>query len=752
MVNILMLIWIGSVIGTAILCGQKNLSTGLWLVLSLFFGPLIFIIVLALPPAKSVTENKGTRIKDLQSLKDELARLKNYIANLEEKIARFEKEPLPAPEPEIIPKTEPQKEAPIKEEEKIKPSPTAAKDSDFEVKLGRYWLSKIGSIILVAGIAFLITYTFRFFHAAARIGCGYAAACLLFWFGLRLEKKAQFKYYGRAILGGAWAILYFTTYAMYHFDISRIIHSQLLDFILLAVIVAGIIIHSLRYRSYTLTAIALFMGYFTATLSDISFFTLAACALLALAAILIIIKTQMTKFIYYGIFFTYTTHLIWVTRNIDFSLITTTALTVNEVIFWMNSIFLALYWLIFNIAIYHPKINTITDKSKNLSLANFFNFLLFFFLEFGLVYKTYPMFKFHFVFGLGIIYCALWLISHKLKNKDFKVADLLIALSLITLSLPLKFSGPHTAIIWLFELPIVVYLGVILNKRYLKWFGTVLAIFISFKFIFLTYVFSGKIIMFGKAFLWKDIIALIGLVSMYGCYSLYETKRINKSREIGRGAGNLYSFLGTIYLGIFVWRIFGAKALSPTLFSEALLLYFVGIMLGDKYFRLYGAVILAGGWFRMLFIDNYLSYDLARWPIICGQAGISYLIYSLSIIKKTKETLLNYERQWAKVIFICTTFILTVIIFRETSHKWISLALGAEGVVLFISGFLFKDKIFRIGGFAVFLILLVRVIFVDIAALETIYKIISFIAIGIIFLAVSFVYTKFNILKQNKNT
>ena len=89
--NMFTLIWIGSVVGTAILCGQKNLNMTLWLVLSLFFGPLIFIIVLVLPAAKSAVDSKGTRIKDLQSLKDELVRLRKENDELKSRLDKLNK-------------------------------------------------------------------------------------------------------------------------------------------------------------------------------------------------------------------------------------------------------------------------------------------------------------------------------------------------------------------------------------------------------------------------------------------------------------------------------------------------------------------------------------------------------------------------------------------------------------------------------------------------------------------------------------
>jgi uncharacterized membrane protein len=89
--------------------------------------------------------------------------------------------------------------------------------------LGKFWLNKIGMIVFSLGVAFLLTYTLTRFGPVAKILFGYIIAVALFILGLRLERKEKFINYGRVLLGGSWAIAYFTTYAMYHFEASKII-------------------------------------------------------------------------------------------------------------------------------------------------------------------------------------------------------------------------------------------------------------------------------------------------------------------------------------------------------------------------------------------------------------------------------------------------------------------------------------------------------------------------------------------------
>ena len=741
--NLILIGWVVAIVYTAILSDKKNLSTPLWTVLSVFFGPIILLTVVLIPE-RSLPKQQSTETGDaieVTQINQDLRNAKNFLKKLEQRILKLETRGAPSLKSKKL-----APEVKRKKETESKVVPVVKQKVNLELKVGQYWLSRVGSFLLVLGVAFLITYSFKFFNAYAKVALGYLMGMGLFFFGLKLEKKEKLKYYARAIIGGAWGLLYFTTYAMYHFDASRILYSQLADFVLLAAVVVGIIIHSLKYKSQTLTAIALFIGYFTATLSDLTFFTFASCLLLAIAAGYLICKMGMARLIYYGIFLTYITHYFWTTRNIADSLIVTRNFTVNQVIFWLNSIFLFTYWLVFTVTAYYPKANKDKKQSSCLPLANLYNFLFFFFLQLGWVSKIYPDSKFYFILGMGGVYLILLAITYCFKNEEFKMLNWLVSLSLITAALPLKLSPEHTSLVWLFEIPIVVYAGLLFKKRYLRGFGIILSILLYFKFLFVTFGLGTKISLFDLQILWRDIILVISFISMGICYGIYKASKIVDDRAKRSLVVNIYSLLSANYFVMFAWLITPLKWLTVVLFLEALIFFVLGLILSDSWIRFYGLAILSMAWFRILFIDD-LFWGVLKWPLILLQVGISYLIYSFSKIKKTLTKFLGHEKGLLSLVVVCTTIVLTILVFKETPGRWISLFLALEGIVLFTTGFLAKDKKFRIAGFLIFLALLTRVVFVDIQALETIYKIISFIAIGVIFLVVSFIYNRYNVLK-----
>jgi len=69
---------------------------------------------------------------------------------------------------------------------------------------------------------------------------------------------------------------------------------------------------------------------------------------------------------------------------------------------------------------------------------------------------------------------------------------------------------------------------------------------------------------------------------------------------------------------------------------------------------------------------------------------------------------------------------------------WAGLAL-----VIFGAGFVLKEKMYRWTGLVVLTCAMGRVVFLDIWRLETLYRILSFMALGIVLLVLGFIYTKY---------
>lgn len=852
--GVVFIAWIACIVLSVAIARNKNRSRLGWFFLSLYLGPIALIIIISLSkreknpavtPSGQPLSSLGALKAELEALKNEFSILSNRLNRLAAKIDMLEPEaPVieQAPVP-IVEKIEEPQPVPV-----VKVKEPFIRKPDIEMNLGKFWLNKIGIIVFSLGVAFLLSYTVTRFGAAAKILFGYLVAVALFIAGLKLEKIEKFINYGRVLLGGSWAITYFTTYSMYHFQASKIINNQLLELFLLALVASGIIIHSLRYKSQSLTAITLFIGYFTSVLGDVSYFTLLSTSVLAVTALVLVYKMQWVRFIFLGVILTYLTHLVWVVKQISFSLVPVGHLNVENVYFLFDIGFLAIYWALFNLAIHLLKDNVTSALSKKLAAINFANFLLFFLMAYPKLYLFYPEQKFNAVLGLSLAYLIFATLMDNLKKKELFISDIIIGVSLLTLAIPLKFLPYYTMVIWFVELPFLLFVGFNFKQKVYRYLGFALSAVIFFRFG------TGD---------WPAFIAFAGFISTAGCFSLYrflKVKDLVSDKE--KMLQNFYSGFSVVYLTAYVWDMIKPPWLTLGLSLESLLIFIIGVVILDRYIRCYALVILGVAamrfcfydsyndvnelrqlffvygpiacvlaeyfiyrklnkkslisgyeaglskflfiaassllifavviyvrqilvslsifivallallWgikiadkhirlyallvllfaaIRFMFFDTYYSVDrIIQWLFIGSKIACAYAAYFIYRAENEKSALSSFEKVLITPLFYLSSALLVLTIFKYINDTWVSLALGLAGVALFVAGFLIKDKLFRHAGFIVFGITLARVIFIDLSGLAIIYKIISFIVLGILFLGVSFIYTKYTAEKINQ--
>ena len=79
----------------------------------------------------------------------------------------------------------------------------------------------------------------------------------------------------------------------------------------------------------------------------------------------------------------------------------------------------------------------------------------------------------------------------------------------------------------------------------------------------------------------------------------------------------------------------------------------------------------------------------------------------------------------------------TIFIFYEVEGNLLTIAWTVEALALLILGFLTLERSFRLYGLALLAICLLKVVFIDLAGVETLFRILSFIVLGVILLLVS---------------
>jgi hypothetical protein len=82
---------------------------------------------------------------------------------------------------------------------------------DLEDLLGGNWLNRVGVGVLVMGVSLLLGYTFENLGPIGKLLIGYLVTSSLLGGGIWLERKEKYSLYGKALIGGGWALGYFTT-------------------------------------------------------------------------------------------------------------------------------------------------------------------------------------------------------------------------------------------------------------------------------------------------------------------------------------------------------------------------------------------------------------------------------------------------------------------------------------------------------------------------------------------------------------
>src|SRR5439155_9817685 len=152
---------------------------------------------------------------------------------------------------------------------------------------------------------------------AGKVLVGYLVGAGLLGSGIVFERRERYRILARAGIGGGWALLFFTTYAMYHVQAARVLSSQGLDLVLMLAVAAAMVAHTLRYRSQVITGLAFLLAFSTVTISRVNVYSLSASAILALALVVIVLRLGWFEMEVFGILGTYVNHYLWLRPIIE---------------------------------------------------------------------------------------------------------------------------------------------------------------------------------------------------------------------------------------------------------------------------------------------------------------------------------------------------------------------------------------------------------------------------------------------------
>lgn len=189
---------------------------------------LAMLVLLGAPIAAVIIAVSARRYA--RQLETRLQSLERLVASLRQGPTG----PTPQPAPAAAPAPSPSAPPPAKPAAPVAPPPaprpasstvhatTPARAAEgwrqFEANLGGTWLSRIGALVLVAGIAFFLKYAFdnQWIRPAGRVTLGVLAGALMLLGGERLH-RAAYRVPAQAVIAAGIGTLYLSVYAAYAF-------------------------------------------------------------------------------------------------------------------------------------------------------------------------------------------------------------------------------------------------------------------------------------------------------------------------------------------------------------------------------------------------------------------------------------------------------------------------------------------------------------------------------------------------------
>ena len=234
------------------------------------------------------------------------------------------------------------------------------------------------------------------------------------------------------------------------------------------------------------------------------------------------------------------------------------------------------------------------------------------------------------------------------------------------------------------------------------------------------------------------------LVAQYYQWSRQRTED-TRLKEWERPLASLYLYAAAI-LAVALMRFELGRVFAVTGWAALAVIYlYLGQHWVNRDFRvqsyLVAALAFVQSWATGFYAPEAFSGVVGR-IAACGFV-IACLYAAQLMVPRQRSSEPGFERYARLFYSALATVLLTVFLFHEVSGSMLTVAWGIEGVILLVAGFPLTDRVLRLSGLSLFLICILKLFFYDLRHLETLYRIVSFIALGLILVSVSWMYTRF---------
>ncbi len=342
----------------------------------------------------------------------------------------------------------------------------------LEETLGRNWLNKLGITLLVLGIASFGIYELGQLGPLGKVGVSYAVSLALLAGGIFFEKRERYRVLGHTLIGGGWALLFFTTYALHHVDAMRVMSSETTDLILMLVVALAMVAHTLRYRSQLVTGLAFLLAYSTVALSHDNVYSLLAGVVLAIGLVSIVLKMGWFELEVFGILSSYLNHLYWLYRLLGPGGAQGHAFPDYHA----STALLLFYWLTFRISYVLRKVRSSSDEHMSTTAALLNTLLLLGTMKFQ---SVQPELAFYALLAIGAIEFGLGQLPITKRRREAFVVLTILGSALMITAVPFRYSGNNVAILWLVGAEALLIAGAVVDEVVFRRLGLLAGVLVG---------------------------------------------------------------------------------------------------------------------------------------------------------------------------------------------------------------------------------------------------------------------------------
>jgi hypothetical protein len=105
--------------------------------------------------------------------------------------------------------------------------------------------------------------------------------------------------------------------------------------------------------------------------------------------------------------------------------------------------------------------------------------------------------------------------------------------------------------------------------------------------------------------------------------------------------------------------------------------------------------------------------------------------------------LMQFDAYGRAIFSILATTLLTVLLYYEVRGNLLTVAWALEGAVLLAAGFIMRERVMRIYGLLLLAVCVLKAFVYDFRELDALFRILSFVVLGLLLVGVSLVYSRF---------